>query len=130
MPKPILDITRKYQKKDVKHIKITKKELTVPNIEQYYYDVRRHDKIDVLTRLLEYYSPKLSVVFCNTKRMVDELASELTSRGYLAEALHGDMKRRRERSCDEEFQKRKNGNPYCNRCCGKRNRCRRYRGGL
>ena len=92
MPKPILDITRKYQKKDVKHIKITKKELTVPNIEQYYYDVRRHDKIDVLTRLLEYYSPKLSVVFCNTKRMVDELASELTSRGYLAEALHGDMK--------------------------------------
>ena len=92
MPKPILDITRKYQKKDVKHIKITKKELTVPNIEQYYYDVRRHDKIDVLTRLLEYYSPKLSVVFCNTKRMVDDLASELTSRGYLAEALHGDMK--------------------------------------
>ena len=53
MPKPILDITRKYQKKDVKHIKITKKELTVPNIEQYYYDVRRHDKIDVLTRLLD-----------------------------------------------------------------------------
>lgn len=92
MPKSILDITKKYQKKDAKHIKITKKELTVPSIEQYYYDVRRHDKVDVLTRLLEYYSPKLSVVFCNTKKMVDELANELNSRGYLAEALHGDMK--------------------------------------
>ena len=91
MPKPILDITRKYQK-DAVRIKITKKELTVPNIEQYYYDVRRHDKLDVLTRLLDYYSPKLSLVFCNTKRMVDELASELQARGYMAEGLHGDMK--------------------------------------
>ena len=91
MPKPIMDITRKYQH-DAKHIKITKKELTVPNIEQYYYDVKRHDKIDVLSRLLDYYNPKLSVVFCNTKRMVDELVSELKQRGYFAEGLHGDMK--------------------------------------
>lgn len=56
---------------------MTKKELTVPNIDQYYYDVRRNDKMEVLTRLLDYYNPKLSLVFCNTKRMVDELASEL-----------------------------------------------------
>lgn len=54
---------------------MTKKELTVPNIDQYYYDVRRNDKMEVLTRLLDYYNPKLSLVFCNTKRMVDELAS-------------------------------------------------------
>lgn len=91
MPRPIMEITRKYQH-DAKTIKITKKELTVPNIEQYYYDVKRHDKIDVLARLLDYYNPKLSVVFCNTKRMVDELVSELQQRGYFAEGLHGDMK--------------------------------------
>ena len=48
--------------------------LTVANIAQYYYDVKRKDKIDVLTRLLDYYNPKLSLVFCNTKKMVDELA--------------------------------------------------------
>ena len=91
MPKAILDITKKYQK-DAVTIKVVKKELTVPSIDQYYYDVKRKDKVDVLTRLLDYYDPKLSIVFCNTKRMVDELASELQGRGYFAEGLHGDMK--------------------------------------
>lgn len=91
MPKPILDITKKYQH-DAVTIKVVKKELTVSNIEQYYYDVKRKDKIEVLTRLLDYYNPKVSIVFCNTKKMVDELASELTARGYFAEGLHGDMK--------------------------------------
>ncbi len=91
MPKPILDITKKYQH-DAVTIKVVKKELTVPSIDQYYYDVKRKDKVDVLTRLLDYYDPKLSLVFCNTKRMVDELAQELQGRGYFAEGLHGDMK--------------------------------------
>ncbi len=91
MPKPILDITKKYQH-DAVTIKVVKKELTVPSIDQYYYDVKRRDKVDVLTRLLDYYDPKLSLVFCNTKRMVDELAQELQGRGYFAEGLHGDMK--------------------------------------
>ncbi|MEY8391016.1 DEAD/DEAH box helicase [Lachnospiraceae bacterium] len=91
MPKPILDITRKYQK-DAVTIKVVKKELTVPNIEQYYYDVKRKDKVEVLSRLLDVYDPKLSLVFCNTKRMVDELSSALQGRGYFAEGLHGDMK--------------------------------------
>lgn len=91
MPKPILEITRKYQH-DATMIKVTKKELTVSNIEQYYYDVKRKDKVDVLSRLLDYYNPKGSIVFCNTKRMVDELSRELTMRGYFAEGLHGDMK--------------------------------------
>lgn len=91
MPKPILEITRKYQT-DAVTIKVVKKELTVSNIEQYYFDVKRKDKVEVLTRLLDYYNPKGSIVFCNTKRMVDELAHELTLRGYFAEGLHGDMK--------------------------------------
>ena len=67
MPKPILDITKKYQH-DAVTIKVVKKELTVPSIEQYYYDVKRKDKTEVLTRLLDYYNPKLSLVFCNTKK--------------------------------------------------------------
>lgn len=91
MPKPILEITKKYQK-DAVNIKVVKKELTVPNIEQYYYDVKRKDKVEVLSRLLDVYDPKLSLVFCNTKRMVDELTNALQGRGYFAEGLHGDMK--------------------------------------
>ena len=91
MPKEILDITKRYQK-DAVAIKVVKKELTVQNIEQYYFDIRRKDKLDVLTRLLDVYDPKLSLIFCNTKHMVDELANELQNRGYFAEGLHGDMK--------------------------------------
>ena len=63
MPKPILEITKKYQKEAVT-IKVVKKELTVPSIEQYYYDVKRKDKVEVLSRLLDVYDPKLSLVFC------------------------------------------------------------------
>lgn len=91
MPKAILDITKNYQKPDAQMIKVVKKELTVPKIEQYYLDVKRKDKVEVLTRLLDYYEPKLSLVFCNTKKMVDDLAEVLKGRGYFADGLHGDM---------------------------------------
>lgn len=91
MPKPIMEITKKFQN-NAKVIKVTKKELTVPNIEQYYYDVKPKKKEEVLSRLLDIYSPRLSVVFCNTKKQVDLLVNALLGRGYFAEGLHGDMK--------------------------------------
>jgi ATP-dependent RNA helicase DeaD len=91
MPKPILEITKKFQK-DAEIVKVVKKELTVPNIDQFYYEVRPRKKEEVLCRLLDIYDPKLSLVFCNTKRQVDELVSALQGRGYFAEGLHGDLK--------------------------------------
>ena len=91
MPKSILDITNKFQK-NAELVKVTKKELTVPNIEQFYYEVKPKNKEEVLSRLLDIYSPKLSVVFCNTKKQVDLLSSGLKGRGYFSEGLHGDMK--------------------------------------
>jgi len=91
MPKPIMEITKKFQN-SAKVIKVTKKELTVPNIEQYYYDVKPKKKEEVLSRLLDIYSPRLSVVFCNTKKQVDLLVNALLGRGYFAAGLHGDMK--------------------------------------
>lgn len=91
MPKAILDIAKTYQK-NAQTVKVVKKELTVPNIEQYYFEVKSKNKEEVLSRLLDIYDPKLSVVFCNTKRMVDELVSALQVRGYFAEGLHGDLK--------------------------------------
>lgn len=91
MPKPIMEITKKFQNNS-KVIKVTKKELTVPNIEQYYYDVKPKKKEEVLSRLLDIYSPRLSVVFCNTKKQVDLLVNALLGRGYFAAGLHGDMK--------------------------------------
>ena len=91
MPRPILELTRKYQRHP-QAIKVVRKELTVPNITQYYYEVRPKNKREVLSRLLDINDPKLSVVFCNTKKGVDELVQDLQGRGYFAEGLHGDMK--------------------------------------
>ena len=68
------------------------KELTIPSIEQYYLEVREPAKLELLCRLIDAKNVKLGLVFCNTKKRVDELTSALQARGYSAEALHGDMK--------------------------------------
>lgn len=91
MPPPILDITKKYQK-NPQIIKVVHKELTAPKIEQVYYEVKEKAKPEILSRLIDIYNPRLSLVFCNTKRKVDELVTELQGRGYFADGLHGDMK--------------------------------------
>ena len=91
MPQPILDITRRFQH-DPQFVKITRKELTVPQIEQTYIEVRERDKLEALCRTLDMNNPELALVFCNTKRTVDDLMSRMQARGYFVEALHGDMK--------------------------------------
>ena len=91
MPQAILDITSRYQKPNAKYIQIQKKELTVPLVKQYYYEVKRENKEEVTARLLDYYNPRQTLIFCNTKKMVDELAEKLKGRGYFAEGLHGDL---------------------------------------
>ena len=90
MPKPILDITHTYQKNAV-NVRVTAKEITIPLVKQYYYEVSRQNKAEVTSRLLDYYNPKRSLIFCNTKKMVDDLTEELKGRGYFAEGIHGDM---------------------------------------
>ena len=91
MPKPILDIAAKFLN-NPQVVKVVRKELTVKNIDQYYYEVRQKNKTELLCRLVDIYNPKLSIVFCNTKKQVDELISELKGRGYFADGIHGDMK--------------------------------------
>ena len=90
MPKEI-QASASEQMTDPYTVRIAKKELTVPKITQYYYDIKPSIKTEVLCRLIDLYEPKLSVVFCNTKKKVDELTDEMKSRGYYAEGLHGDL---------------------------------------
>ena len=54
MPKPIMELARAYQQ-NPEIIKVIRKELTVPNITQYYYEVRPKNKSEVLSRLLDIY---------------------------------------------------------------------------
>ena len=101
----ILDITKRFQK-NPEFIKIVRKELTVPNIEQYYFDVKGKTKLDALCRIIDVYDPKLAMVFCNTKKRVDDLVEMLQGRGYFAEGLHGDLKQAQR---DKVMQKFRNG---------------------
>lgn len=91
MSKRIMEITQKYQNNPA-YVKIARKELTVPGTDQYYIEVREPFKLDVLSRLIDGNNFSLSLVFCNTKKRVDELANDLQTRGYSAEALHGDLR--------------------------------------
>lgn len=90
MPKPILEITGQFQK-DAKLVKVAAKELTIPLVSQKFYRVKNQDKDAACIRLLQYYQPKLCLIFCNTKKKVDEVAEVLKQQGYQAEGLHGDM---------------------------------------
>lgn len=91
MPKEIERLAKNYQKKPRK-VKVVHEKLTVPLIEQYYFEVKAREKSEVLCRLLDMEKEELSVIFCRTKKGVDELVESLQSRGYFAEGIHGDLK--------------------------------------
>lgn len=90
MPAPILEITDRFQK-DARMVKVAAKELTIPLVTQKYFRIRHEDKNAAALRLLEYYQPKLCLIFCNTKKMVDELTGFLKENDFQAEGLHGDL---------------------------------------
>ena len=91
IPREIEIIAKKYMKQP-KKIKVVHRELTVPQIEQYFFEVKPHRKIESLCRILDMEKTELGMIFSNTKRNVDELVEKLQSRGYSAEGIHGDMK--------------------------------------
>ena len=77
--------------RDPRTISIKRKTLTVEAVEQVCYEVRARSKLELLSRILDMDQPRLSIVFCNTKRLVDECTDALLARGYSADRLHGDM---------------------------------------
>src|SRR5512137_2203612 len=89
-PQPIRDLIEKHAR-DPQSVRIEQKAMTVPTVEQVYYEVDRRFKIELLTRLIDLHDLRLGIIFCNTKRMVDDLVDHLTTQGYSADRLHGDM---------------------------------------
>ena len=84
---------------DPKEVSIKSQTKTVSTVSQSYYEVRNRSKVEVLTRIIDTSNPRLSVVFCNTKRSVDECTEALIARGYGADKLHGDItQQQRERT--------------------------------
>jgi ATP-dependent RNA helicase DeaD len=106
MSKPIMALTSRYLT-EPKLVKVVKNEITNVNIEQLYFDVKGRAKMEVTTRLIDFYSLKLMLIFCNQKKRVDEVVEELVSRGYAAEGLHGDLRQSQRTQVMNRF---RNGN--------------------
>jgi ATP-dependent RNA helicase DeaD len=72
-------------------VEIQQKARTVSTVDQSYFEVRQRSKVEVLSRILDMNPPRLGIIFCNTKRSVDECTEDLVNRGYAADRLHGDI---------------------------------------
>ncbi len=90
MPPEIVKIAKRHLR-DPLRISVNVKDIVAPKISQVFYEVRQQDKPEVLARLLDVESPERTLVFCHTKREVDEVAARLAQLGYDAGALHGDF---------------------------------------
>lgn len=90
MPEEILRISKRYMKSPEK-LKVTTDTLTAANVSQIVYEVREIDKLDALTRLIDFHDSGKFLVFCHTKRETDDVAGNLRLKGYDADAMHGDF---------------------------------------
>lgn len=91
MPPDIMEITKRYQK-NAQVIRVANKKVTLDNVKQLFYEVKPSEKLFALCSILEYYVPRRAIIFCNTKKMVDDICEFLNKAGFRAEGLHGDMK--------------------------------------
>lgn len=91
MPDQIKNLAKRYMKSDAKHISIVKSSMTVSTVHQYYYEIKHRDRFESLCRILDVDEPPTAIIFCKTKRGVDELVEGMQSRGYNVEGMHGDM---------------------------------------
>jgi ATP-dependent RNA helicase DeaD len=105
VPRPIQELIKTFTRNPV-NVTIETQALTMPAIEQVYYEVDRRAKLDVLCRLIDLQDIKFGIIFCATKMMVDELTEHLTARGYAADKMHGDMTQAMRERVIAKFRKR------------------------
>ena len=88
--KRVQDLSARYLR-DPEMVTITPKQLTGNTIKQRYYLVNQQDKVAALTRLFEMETIDSAIIFVRTRIGTGELANQLTSLGFAAEALNGDL---------------------------------------
>ncbi|MFS0825706.1 ATP-dependent RNA helicase DbpA [Pseudomonas phoenicis] len=63
-------------------------------IEQRFVEIAPEQRLEALTRVLGHYRPQSCVAFCFTKQQCEDVVAHLTSKGIVAQALHGDLEQR------------------------------------
>ncbi len=102
MPKPIKLLAERILD-NPEFVSITQGETTNTDINQEYYVIDEHERDDAIIRLMDAEKCKKAVVFCRTKSEVDRLSNVLSSAGYLANGLHGDMEQRQRETVIKGF---------------------------
>jgi ATP-dependent RNA helicase DeaD len=90
MPDAVARLAERHLR-DPRRVMVRTEAMTVPQVRQVHYEVGGRDKFEVLARVLDYEAPASAIIFCRTKREVDELGERLVGRAYPAETLHGDL---------------------------------------
>ena len=85
---PIKQLINRYSR-NARTVAIERKDIEAPAIDQWFYEVPPRGKTQSLIRLVDFHGFKLGIIFCNTQRMVDELADALLAQGFSADRLHG-----------------------------------------
>ncbi len=91
MPEPIRKLAKRFMKPDMVQITVQKKSMMVPNISQFYYEIKQRNRFESLCRILDVEEPTSAIIFCKTRKGVDELVEAMQIRGYHVEGMHGDM---------------------------------------
>ena len=77
--------------KDPLVVTAKKEKVTLDNIKQYVVETTDREKQDALCSVLDEDRPFMAIIFCRTKRRVDDLEVALYSRGYDCIKLHSDI---------------------------------------
>ncbi len=83
-------------------VSVSEDDIVLPNTKQMYFAIGRKNKIWALCRVLDKARPK-AIVFAQTKHMVDIIEQRLTSYGYPAAAIHGDLTQARREKVLSDF---------------------------
>ncbi len=105
MPKAILGIVKKYMQK-YEHV-VIEEELVTDLTEQIYFEVQENDKFEALCRIIDIEDEFYGLIFCRTKTDTSRLAQNLGDRGYLVDALHGDLSQQEREKILNKFRKQK-----------------------
>lgn len=90
LPLEIKKIAQKFLNNPV-FVDHSKKDLPHDDIEEIFHLIAPKERTLALTHVLQYQLPQKAIIFCNTKKQVDELYTELNQLGFFPLCLHGDM---------------------------------------
>lgn len=105
MPAGIKKIAQNYMHDDFKHVAVLSKQTTATSVKQFYYEVKPKDRFETLCRLIDVANIKTGIIFCRTKRSVDEVTEQMQQSNYNVEAMHGDLNQNHRMNTLRKFKK-------------------------